>query len=206
MLPLSLELKAKLAESELVSDAGVEVKTGEQAALSVTGFYTRLRDRIAPTSNPFPASNSLVNASRAEMSGVEAAATGRWGAVLHRVAYTYQRAVGSSLSSSRYVPLRRTPRHMAEARLTWQAPRKWDLTGGARYASRQYENDNEGGLKIPGCTVLDARVAKRLLGAELYMAADNLTNRRYADAFGFSVLIPQPGRTYRGGIEIRFQD
>lgn len=197
------QLKPETAWS---TDAGVEVKTGKEASLSVTGFHTRIRDRIVATTNPFPAANSLVNAPRAETSGAEVEARGRWGVLVHRLSYTYQRAVGNSLASARYVPLRRTPRHMADARLTWLAPRRWSLTGGARYESRQFERDNEGGLMIPGHTTLSARVSKSILGAELFFAGENLTNRRYADSYGFSVLIPQPGRTFWGGITIRFND
>jgi outer membrane receptor protein involved in Fe transport len=187
-------------------DAGIEAKTGPEATVSLTAFYTRIRDRIAPTSNAYPVPNSLVNAPRAETSGVEVQAKGRWKSLAHRLSYTYQRAVGNGLASSTYVPLRRTPRHLAAATLTWEAPRGWSLTGGGRYESRQFEQDNEQGLLIPGHTVVDARLAKRILGAELFFAGENLTNRRYADGYGFGVLLPQPGRTFWGGITLRFVD
>jgi outer membrane receptor protein involved in Fe transport len=137
---------------------------------------------------------------------VETEWTGRLASLLPRFSYTYQRAVVDSLTSSRYVALRRTPRHAASIHLTWEAPRRWALTGGARYSSRQFEKDGEQGLRIPGCVLLDARVEKRILGAELFISGENLANRRTSDAFGYGVLVPQPGRTISSGITLRFKN
>jgi vitamin B12 transporter len=193
-------------ETAWTYDLGVQVGRANGAMVSLTGFHTRLRDRMTATNNPFPASNMVINAPRAEMSGVETELTGRLGALSHRVAHTYQRSMGNSLTSSRYVPLRRTPRHLLNAQASWDATRGWILTAGARYSSRQFENDGEAGLMVPSHTLWNARISKKILGAELYVGGENLTNRRYADAFGFGVLVPQPGRTFWSGMTIRFQD
>jgi outer membrane receptor protein involved in Fe transport len=187
-------------------DAGVQFSPSRDSTLSATGFSTLIRRRIAATTLPYPAANSLINAPRAETSGVETEWTGRLGSLIPRFSYTYQRAIGNSLASTRYVPLRRTPRHAAGARLTWEAPRRWALTGGARYLSKQFERDGEQGLHIPGRVLLDARIEKRILGAELFFSGENLTNRRTADAFGYGVLVPLTGRTFQGGITIRFKN
>ena len=187
-------------------DAGVQFSPSHDSTLSLTGFSTIIRHRIAPTNFPYPAANTSVNAPKAETSGAETEWTGRLGSFIPRFSYTYQRAVGDNLTSSRYVPLRQTPRHAAGARLTWEAPRGWILTGGARYSSEQFEYDGEQGLHIPDRVLLDARVEKIILGAELFFSAENLTNRRTADAFGYGVLVPLPGRTFQTGITLRFNN
>lgn len=187
-------------------DLGGQLTLAEKTTLSVTGFHTKIRERIIATNNLYPTPNSLVNSPRAEISGVEVDLQGKTGPFTQRLGYTYQRALGNSLTQSRYVPMRLTSKHLAHARLLWEAPRGWAISGGCDVASRRYYADGEQGSVLPGHTLWNARIGKSLLGAEFFFAGENLTDRRYADAFGFGILIPQPGRTYRGGVVIRFKD
>lgn len=194
-------------------DAGFSVRPTEDSSVSVTGFHTRIKNRIAAVDLDgvlffgFPDDETNINAPRAETTGVEAEASGTWGPVRHRLSYTYQRAVGNSVTSSEYLPIRFTPRHIAGAEATWHAPKRWDLTAGVRYAAEQFSSDGLKGTKIPSHTVWNARVAKTILGAELFFKGENLGNRHYADSLGQGgALLPQPGRTYWAGMTLRFKD
>ncbi len=185
-------------------DMGAQFSPSTTSTLSVTGFNTRIRDEITSTNNFFPTSDSFINVPRAEITGVETEAVGRWGSLVHRVNYTFQHAVEDRQDSSKYVPIRQTPRHLVHARLTWEAPYGWELTGGLDAFSRQFNEEGNQGTKARGHTTLNARIAKTILGAELFLAEENLENRHYADAFRNGALVPQPGRTICTGVTLRF--
>jgi outer membrane receptor protein involved in Fe transport len=132
--------------------------------------------------------------------------------VTESVAYTYQRARGSGAASSEFVELRLTPRHLANWRLDWRLPRGFTLSNAVRYVHSRHQSDGRTGLKLPSYTIWNVRLTKQILGAELYAAADNVTDKRYAEAFGVhpvsgsATLLPLPGRSYWGGLQIRFLD
>lgn len=193
-------------ETAWTYDLGAEFFPAEGSSLGVTGFHTRIRERIAANLTTYR------NSPRAEISGVEVENRQRWGSLTEEASYTYQRAVGNSLASSRFVPLRLTPRHMAHYRLTWAAGRGWSLTNAVQYVHRQFQFDGEKGGRLPSYTLWNARLSKRILSSELYLGVDNITDKRYAESFGFhpvtfaTTLLPQPGRTIWGGITVRFID
>lgn len=187
-------------------DLGVERRVSDSRGIRVTGFHTRIRERIAA------AAGTYVNAPRAEVSGVELESAGHYGPLTETLNYAYHRAVGNSLTSSDFVALRLTPRHMANYRLDWRMRRGFTLSNTVQYVHSQHELDDQRGIKLPSYTLWNVRLSKRILGAELYGAVDNLTNKRYAEAFGThpvtsaTTLLPQPGRTFWGGLQIRFLD
>ena len=80
------------------------------------------------------------------------------------------------------------------------------MANSLRYVHRQFELDGDQGRKLPSYALWDLRLSKKILSAELYAAADNLTNRHYAESFGFGTLNPQPGRAFWTGIKIEFVD
>jgi vitamin B12 transporter len=200
-------------ETAWTYDFGVQYRSGEAMDLSVTGFHTRLRERITGADTDGDGlDDTNVNAPRAETSGAEVESVGRWGPFTERVNYTYLRAVGNSPASAAYLPLRLTPRHLVNYELTWRFRPAWRITNAVRYVHRQYQSDGETGLVLPGHTVWSARLTRRVLAAEVYFAADNIANARYAEGFGFhpvsfaTTYLPQPRRTFWGGITIRFRD
>jgi vitamin B12 transporter len=193
-------------ETAWTYDLGIEAGRFGVMTAALTGYYTRLTDRIVATANPYPADNTLINAPRAEMSGVELEVKGRWGVLTQHGSYTYQRSLGNSLTSSHYVPLLYAPRHLADYQATVEGPHRWRLTNGVQYVHRQFDQDGEKGHKLPSYALWNARLEKDILGARLYVAADNLLNRRYTDSTNFGVYVPQPGRTFLAGVTIRFAD
>jgi outer membrane receptor protein involved in Fe transport len=181
-------------------DLGIERLLSPDARVSLTGYYTRLRDRIKAVSN------TTINSPRAELSGVEWEARKRQGPFHLLAAYTFQRAVGNEIGSSKHIPLRLTPRHLASAQITWFAPDEWEVVQTLQYTDKQYEMDGERGVKLPSTTLWNARFSKKILGADLYAAVDNILDKRYAGSFSFSAYYPQPGRTFSLGVNIRFID
>jgi outer membrane receptor protein involved in Fe transport len=202
-------------ETAWTYDLGFRTRTPDSidSELSVTGFYTRLRERITPAdTNGDGISDTNVNAPRAEMSGVETELSAKWGPLTEKMNYAYQRAVGDAAGFSGFVPLRLTPQHMANCELIWDLPKRWSVSGSLQYVHKQYELDNEMGIKLPSYTLWHARLSKKILGAELYFGVENITDIRYAEAFSThpttfaTTIYPQPGRTFWGGMTIRFAD
>jgi outer membrane receptor protein involved in Fe transport len=184
-------------------DLGLERRIGPSSRVAATGFYSRITDRIAADPDDGYRPN---NRPRAELSGAEIEADQTWGTLEVRTNYTYQRAVGGSMASSRYVPLRLSPRHLANQEILWHASRGWTWSNTLRYVHRQFSTDGEKGAKLPSFTLWGLRVTKRILAADLFFAVDNLTDKHYTESFGFHGYVPQPGRTYAAGLTIRFDD
>jgi len=194
-------------ETAVTYDLGVEHRASSVNRLAVTGFYTRLRDRIYGTSDPFPAANMNRNAPRAEISGAEVEAVQTFGRLESRTNYTYQRALGNSAGASGYKALALTPRHLASHELILSLKPGWRFINVLRYTHKEYQSDGEQGAKIASRAVWDFRITRRILAAEAFFAVKNITNRHDAESFSFgSTLIPAPKRNFEGGITVRFRD
>jgi hypothetical protein len=108
---------------------------------------------------------------------------------------------------------RLSPKTLALARIEQRFPLKMRLMNEIRYKSEQWEFDNRGGARIPSYYVVNSRLAFIILRSEFFIGVENLTGRRYADAFGSftptggssqTVLWPRPTRSFFGGFTIRF--
>ena len=191
-------------------DFGFEVGGNAARRLSVTGFYTKIEDRGTVNG----AFTSYENAPQAELAGAEVESRHPLlPRVTGRASYTYTRAIGNSLTESTHRALRLTPRHAAFYQAAWRPGNEWELSSAVRYVSRQFQKDDQRGLDLPTFAVWGARLSKKILAAEFYVACDNILNRRYAltfdaeSTFPFSTTRnPQPGRTFWMGTTIRFAD
>jgi outer membrane receptor protein involved in Fe transport len=187
-------------------DVGVERDMGKSGTLRATGFYTRLTNRIYGATDPFPAANRNLNGPRAEISGVEGELRAAGGPLSFEGSYVYTRALGNTSFRSRFDVLPYSPKHAVLGRWTWTGPRAWAASVAGRYASRQFADPGETGTKVPSYTVWGARIAKTILSGEVFLAGDNLFNRRYAETSTFGNLNPQAGRTISGGVTVRFEN
>lgn len=184
-------------------DAGVELSRSDGNGFRLTGFYTKIKDRIVFTDIPR-------NESTAELSGVEIESFNRYKIVQGRTSYAYTRAIGNSADSSENLSLGRTPRHTASQELIATLPNGWSPRSALRYVHRQYEKDGDKGLKLPSFTLWDLGITKRILSMELTFAVDNITDKHYSESISSdpvtfaSIYVPQPGRTYRVGVTMRF--
>lgn len=193
-------------ETAWTYDLGTQHQLGDKIDLGVTGFYTRISDRIYGTNDPAPAANTNLNGPSAELSGAEVELTHRMGRVVSQGNYTYQRALGNSAAFSHFLPLAFTPRHMANHRLTVNMRAGWSLINVVQYVHKQYSQDGEQGVKLPSYGLWDVRLTKKILAAEAFFAVNNLTDKRYAETVTFGNLSPPPARNFSGGLTIRFTD
>ncbi len=199
-------------ETAWTYDAGVRLKPSSSAFVQLTGFLTRFQNLMAFSQNPFPALNMPINAPRAQTSGAELEAQGRWGSLSSHASYTYQRTVKNALDRSTRLGVALTPRHTAAWQTTWEAGAGWAVTEGLQYVDKRFETDGDNGRKLPSFTLWNMRISKRLLGAEFFLAAEDLTNKRYVESVGFDNMTfaptwtALPGRTFKGGVTLRFND
>lgn len=185
-------------ETAWTYDGGLEFQT-ENFSFRATGFFHKIRDRIALNPSFIPE-----NQPRAEISGAEWEMFYRAGPLHTRTSYAYTRAIGTAYGSDVHQGLRLTPRHTAAQEILLDLPRRWSLRNGLRYVHSQYSNDGDQGSKLPSFTLWNMGLAKKILASEFYVSVDNLTNKHYAESIAFGQLFPQPGRTVRAGVSIRF--
>lgn len=188
-------------------DLGSEVTLSGNRVVKMTGYYTRVKDRI------FPTMTTYINLNTAELSGFEFEMEGRIGPFRDILNYTFQRAKGNSGTTSKYVPLRLTPPHMANGTLIWDGSgclKGFEVSNTVQYVARQYQSNGNQGEKLPSYGLWHARVTKKWGFGEVFLGVDNITNKRYAESFDSdpntwaTTFNPAPDRTYRGGVKITF--
>lgn len=186
-------------------DVGVEVELLEMMTFNMGGYYTKIQDRITTVdSDNSGIVDTMGNAGTAELSGFEFDLVAQTWFLSHSGNYTFQHARGHSAGSTDFVPLRLTPKHLANYILTAHGPWAVQLINTLQYSDKQYEFDGEQGVRLPSYWLWDIRLEKRWHGVLLFAAVHNLTNRIYADSITFGNPMPQPGRTYRAGVTVKF--
>jgi vitamin B12 transporter len=184
-------------------DAGLEWGGPAGRYARATGYFAKITDRIVAD---FTTGFVPYNRPRSELSGAEVEAGARWGFLRTRASYAYSRSVGNSTTSSNYRPTRLAPRHVATQEVLMESRSGWAWRNAVRYVHKQFSGDGETGSKLPSFTVWNMGLTKRILAARAWVSADNLTDKHYAESVGFAGFNPQPGRTFRAGVTIEFQD
>jgi vitamin B12 transporter len=185
-----------LANSNLSPERlyGVEAGFGGQGALSWEGdvFYNRLGDAVTnvtigkgprtfPIAGFVPAGGTLFereNAGTVNAYGVEGEASYQASPAFElraAFAYTHARvdggAVAPQLTGKRPAE---TPAEVATADIVWRAAERLTLTGGLRYESARYDDD-QNTRRIDGGAGVDLRADLRIAGRlAAFAAADNL--------------------------------
>ena len=184
-------------------DAGTRFMPLDGFETGISGFYSRITDRITPVDTDGNGNvDTVQNISRAEVSGVEVDATAITGRLHHRASYTFLRSIGTSPGFNGFVELRLTPRHTANYRLIWDAPAKFEVTNTVQYVSRQFGLDNQTGTVLPPYATWNVRIERPVGPASLYAGIDNVTSRLYAESITFGVPLPQPTRMFYGGVKV----
>ena len=177
---------------------------------NITGFYTEYKNKIVSYSID-DYTNSYTNSGKARTDGVEFASTfPLWSDVLSlSLNYTYTQSKQKD-GDNKGAPLSYTPKHMANARLNWQATEDMNAWLSARYrgkAPRFTENyDNlsavqkkvydDKGANLKAWTVLDMGLSYKLTKElTLNTAVNNVLDKDFSD-----VTLYQVGRnsTYAG--------
>jgi len=186
-------------------DAGTQFAPMDWLEVGLTGFYTKLSDRIGgvDTNGNF-ASDTLANLGSAETNGAELELKAQTGWVNHRAAYTYQRARGTSAGNEGYTALRLTPNHLASYRAAVVMPWGTEFVNTFEYQSQQYEADGALGDKLPAYSLWHVRLEQRWKMITGYVGVNNVMDRLHADSFAFGNAFPQPGRVYLAGGKVAF--
>lgn len=192
-------------------DAGAELRVFDQTTIGVTGFYTNIKNRMsAVDTNNNAATDIVVNTSRAEIFGAEAAVHTVTGPLVHDANYTLTKAQGQRLGETHFIPLRLTPMHAVNYRLTFHATKSLDIINTVQYVSHQFQTDDRRGLRLAPYTLWNARVEQNIKWFQVFAEVRNITDRLYGESigsgatFGVSNPVPQPGRTYWGGVKVKF--
>lgn len=186
-------------------DVGTRLSVNDGATISLTGYYSRIEDRITPVDSDGNGFNdTLRNLSTAELVGAEVELKAQTGPFSHRANHAFQRAKGSSATSAKFVPLRLTPKHIANYELAWAGKRGLQLINILQYVAKQFEFDGERGNRLPSYTLWHARVQQKIKFLTLFAGVQNITDKRYAESITFGNPVPQPGRIYSGGINMTF--
>lgn len=186
-------------------DVGVNYEPASFLEAELTGFFTRLRDRIVNVdsdANGFV--DTAANVSRAEIAGAEAVLRFTTGPLRHEANYTYLRAKGTTATSSAFVPLRLTPKHALNYIARWRIAKRLNLVNVVRHVGAQFEFDGDGGDRLRPYTLWDARIEAEWRGYRAFAGIHNITDRIYADSFTFGNHVPMPGRNYRAGVSLAF--
>jgi len=182
-------------------DAGVAVRPGGGLEFSATGYRTDTQDRIALDPNR---GFAAFNLDSAYTRGVEFAASHRAGYLFQSANWTYLDAKGKK-DGSDFQTLAFSPRHAINYKVDLRLPLQTGLTLAGRFVDEQWTRLDQAGMRIPGHFVANIKVIKKIGWVELFAACDNLLDRRYAEtADAFNGYFPRPGRTYSGGVSLRF--
>jgi outer membrane receptor protein involved in Fe transport len=117
--------------------------------------------------------------------------------------WTLQNSQRSLPTATTFADSAMSPRHLVNIKWDKYMPRAMMFTNELRYQSDQFQFDNRQGTRIPGFYIWNARFSIRILAADMFVAVDNITRRRYAET-ATNVLFPQPDRSYWTGVSIRF--
>ena len=183
-------------------DAGVEFSRPSGNGLRLTGYFTRIQDRIGTNASYIP-----VNQPNAELSGVEVESVSIYKNLRSRASYAYTRAIESSVSSTEYKAIAKTPRHTYAEEITATYANGWSVRNALRYVHKQYEFDGDTGKKLPSFTLWDLGITKRILSMDLTFGVENITDKHYTESITYDHnYVPLPGRTYRVGVTMQFEN
>lgn len=182
-------------------EVGATQELPYSTTLGVTGFWLDLKDFIERDD----VSDRFENRQDLESRGFEVEVVSRpWEPLVLRAAYTYLDARDRSHGSA-FDRLDNRPRHKVdgEMRFTWR-------TGTTFRAAVTWVGDNLVYTRNPPIvsselgdyTIVDLRLGQSLAEGrvQLYVGVDNVTDEQSE----INVAFPQPGRSYYGGIVLRF--
>jgi vitamin B12 transporter len=171
------------------------------ATLGVTGFWLELRDFIERDDT----TDLFENRQKLESRGVEVEVVSHpWKPVVIRTAYTFLDARDVS-NGSPYDRLDNRPRHKVDAELRLTAPTGTTFRAAMTWLGDSLiytRNDPIRSAHLDDFALVDLRLGQALLEdrLRLYFGVDNVTDQESE----VNVFFPQPGRTYYGGIELRY--
>jgi len=174
-------------ERSTIVQASALYTPNSRTSLRATGFWNGMND---PVSNvTLSTTSSLITRERENLgslraTGVEAAASMHFRAIQFEAAYQYAHSTVTSFAANPllvglWIP--EVPRHSATVRATY-VRQLWTVVLDARYFGRQFDDDlNQ--YPLAGAFIANAAVTRTLpKGFAVYLAGDNVLDRRYDTA------------------------
>lgn len=193
-------------ETAWTYDVGSEVRPSENTRVSLTGYFTRIRERITTVDTDGNGNNDTYrNLSRAELTGLELEIGAKTGFFSHELNGTVQQAKGTSATGAKYERLRLTPRYLANYRLTATAPTRTRFINTLQFVDHQFQNDGNRGIKLPDYLLWHVRLEQQIKGLTMFAGVNNLSDKIYAESFTFGNPTPQAPRTYVAGASMTFR-
>ena len=93
-----------------------------------------------------------------------------------------------------------SPRHTGRLTLEGPLPFAFAFSTSARFTGRRFAGNGETGTRLTSYWIWDGRISRRFREAELYFRVEDIADRRYVEFDGY----PLPGRTFWGGLSMRF--
>ncbi|MFH1540758.1 MAG: TonB-dependent receptor [Elusimicrobiota bacterium] len=186
-------------EKSIGTDFGIEYKLKEILVSKITLFYSDVKDFIewAPIDPTYTytydwtPSNVGKVFSRGVEFEVEASIVKKLSQNLN---YTFLESMGKKTGT--YKTLQYTPKHRLNYKLNYAAPFEIKAKVGVEY-THKIENP-----KLPGYTLVNLRISRKILQSEIFLSVENIFDRRYVSREGY----PLVGRTLSGGINIYLWD
>ncbi|MDO8734102.1 MAG: TonB-dependent receptor, partial [Elusimicrobiota bacterium] len=113
--------------------------------------------------------------------------------------YTFLESYGNETGT--YKTLQYTPKHRLNYGLNYSAPLEIKTKLGVEYTHKQIWEDYKY-HEIPGYTLTNLRISRKILQSEVYFSCENIFDRRYVSRENY----PLPGRTFSGGINLYLWD
>ncbi|MGH9329915.1 MAG: TonB-dependent receptor [Vicinamibacterales bacterium] len=150
-----------------------------------TAFWSRLDDPISNvtvTSTPALITRQRRNLGRARVAGAELDAEWRSDALRLRMAWFFADATVQQFPADPSLVGRRLPQvppYRGSAQASWRAPFRLDVDLLVRVEGERFDDD-QNRLRLAPFGVVDARVARAVGRVELFLAGENVFDRRYA--------------------------
>lgn len=193
-------------------DVGIALEdTGYRVAM--TGFDARIENTIA--FNPAIGNFDNVGEDRArgvELEGSTSFGSGAWRETRLAANVTYRDTRRKEPGQSSFGRAPMAPRQMAWGEVDYRLPAKITFINEVRYEGASFENTGGTGRRLPPFALWNVKFTVNIFSALLYVSAENVLARHYAEGFGDPSLAPaaglepQPTRTFWAGITIRFLD
>ena len=197
---------------ESVSDVDVgAVYEADGVRVGLTGFDTQVERAIGVDPVSATVGNLGEDRSRGvELEGGSTFGSGAWRETHVTANVTVRKAKRKDAGSPTFSDAPMSSHLLAGGQVDLLLPAKVTMTNELRYQSEQFEFTGRAGRKLPPFVTWNLRFTVAIHTAVLYLAAENLGGKKYAEGFGdpalapVAGLAPQPPRTFWTGISVRF--
>lgn len=186
-------------------DVGIEVSPYEALTTKITLYRADIRDRLV-SRRLSDGRYTTSNVQKGFNQGVEFEfdhALNRWFSQQFSYAYLQSEAKGDNFSSD-FIELSYVPRNRIDYNAVFHLPFHVDFGHTFKYVGEQWTSENRRGMKLPDYFIWGMSINCEWKEIQLQFGVNNLLDSRYAERGGSGYAYPQPGRTFWGGMTVKF--